>query len=223
MFAGLTAVGKTTHSSILARALGYRVVSATDALLKELQLDPTAKRVWFDRLEDIEDRRDSDSTIDDRVDTALIRKASDESHIVFDTWALPWLSSAPAYRIKILSDELASARKAYVSQGLSRSLDLDGCVDLLEHKNRRSRDRFLSRHSIDLDDESVFDLVLDSSALIPKPTFRCAREGIRALKPLIETLTRATIEPSPDHLQIARRVIDRHLGGIIKNVTAPTF
>jgi cytidylate kinase len=209
MFSGLTAVGKTTHSHILARQLKSEYVSATTLLLQEVGYKRRdGGHPWFDDLQHIENVRDLNSKIDDTVDESLLRRARIANGAVFDTWALPWLSDGlPAYRIRLNSDPIARARKAYVSQGLRRNLDEAACLALILEKDERTRLRFKVRRNIDIDDDEAFDVVLDTTRLIPQATFRDARSGILSLKPLVWTLVEATRSPRKEVLHLLEEQI----------------
>ena len=137
MIAGLTAVGKTTHSRILARQLGYDVVGATEYLLSNANFDTTRGHPWLEHLTELEAQRDREGSIDDAVDAAL---CADTRTLACDAYSIlgrpPWLSPAPALRIKLVSTPIAAARKVYVSQGLNRKRNLSECMDHMLEKNR---------------------------------------------------------------------------------------
>lgn len=208
-FAGLTAVGKTTHARILARSLGVPVIEATPLLLAAAgRSGEHGDHPWFTGLDAMEQLRDEDSSIDASIDRQLVTLSQTLDDAVFDTWALPWLTTAPGMRILLQSNPQARAWKAYVSQGLRRRLTVDECGQLIAKKDAASRDRFLNRHGFDITDDAVFDVVIDSSALMTGPTFASARHGISALKPLIELCVLAWKAPTRASL----RALDESLG-----------
>jgi cytidylate kinase len=187
--AGLTAAGKTTHGKLLAAALGYEYVSATQLFLKHLKM--TAEKpegLWFRAFDEIEKAR-ADDSVDDAVESELRQLASERSHTVFDTWALPWITDLPMLRIWFESDVESRNRKSYVSQffsGIDRKLTLDECLPHISAKDDTTRERFLRRHKFDLfSDHECFDIRVTNSSLIPDPSVQCARAGIRTLSSVL--------------------------------------
>src|SRR3954452_3663938 len=113
-FAGLTAAGKTTHARLLAEALGYDYVCATDIVLEILGMESSSRGVWFERFDEIRSARAGDG-VDAELDRRLEEMAATRRSTVFDTWALAWLSPSPLVRIWIESDLASRARKCLVS------------------------------------------------------------------------------------------------------------
>ncbi|WP_427174520.1 cytidylate kinase family protein [Arthrobacter sp. 92] len=183
-FAGLTAAGKTTHARILAESLGYRYVSATELLLKILNIDHNPDRVWFERSDEVAAARQGDWA-DQELETQLVRLAKTESGIVFDTWALAWIAEEPMVRIWIEFDLDSRARKCYVSQ-CDPVLSIEQCKTLADAKDESTRQSFLRRHGYDLrQDRHKYDRVITNSHLIPKATHMAAAEGIRVFSPTL--------------------------------------
>jgi cytidylate kinase len=185
-FAGLTAAGKTTHARLVAAQLGYEYISATDLMLRLVGLDsvPSAG-VWFTHFEQLERAR-ADDRIDDELERQLTDLASTRQGIVFDTWALPWISDVEMVRVWIESDHRSRSWKCFVSQGAEPRLDVAACSRLVEAKDRTTRRRFLRRHDFDLfTDRRLFDAVLDNTRLITAPTWSAAQAGINRFAPYV--------------------------------------
>lgn len=189
-FAGLTAAGKTTHARLLADHLGYKYVSATEILLDILGFksqDP--KRVWFQHMDEIEQAR-TDETVDEELESRLIELADSKDGLVLDTWALPWIYSAPLVRIWIESDRLSRHWKCYVSQGDSPRLTLEECAALIDRKDGATRQSFLKRHNFDLfSDHGVFDAALTNTHMIDAPTATASKVGIQTFEPVMRMVT----------------------------------
>lgn len=208
LISGLTAVGKTTHSRILARDLGIPVVEATPIVLRYSQ-QPIEESPWFASLDEIESRRNQDETIDDRVDRELLELCQRMPAGVFDTWGLPWLFQGEGLRIALTSSHEAASRKVYVSQGEIPFFDMAGCRNHMDSKNHSSVERFSRRSSVDLLDYDSFDVVLDTSCLIPSPTREDALKGIRSLAPVVAAIaacygTSSSISRSALRSELAR-------------------
>lgn len=187
-FAGLTAAGKTTHAKLLAEALGYEYISATDVLMDVLGMRRSESRtVWFTHLDAIHSMRESDE-VDDELERRLIKIAGDNDGLVLDTWALPWICQLPMVRLWMESDELSRTWKCFLSQekDVNISCDMSTCGRLVHKKDQETRKIFLRRHRFDLfSDRTVFDLILSNTDLIAAPTRQAADRGIAKFAPVV--------------------------------------
>lgn len=196
--AGLTAAGKTTHGKLLATQLGYEYVSATDVLLELAGLgELDSEQAWFSAYDKIQKAREGYS-IDIELERRLNDLAASRDGVVFDTWALAWISPSPMIRIWIESDLPSRARKCYVSQR-EPLLDLQQCQELIERKDQESRENFLERHDFDLFvDRGKYHLILDNSMLIPEPIHESSRAGIETFAPVVRMAVSAVASNAPD-------------------------
>jgi cytidylate kinase len=193
---GLTAAGKTTHALLIAKWLGYDYVSASELMLRLLKVSAdTDNSLWATSLSTIERLRD-EYPADEEVNRLLIAEAQRRTCTVFDSWSLPWLADGiPCIRLYIESDLESRTLKVSVSQQpRGTRLSLDACRALAEEKDRTTADRLRPLLGVDIrTDRSVFDAVLDSSALIREPTITAARAGISAFH--------ATVQEALDRLR----------------------
>lgn len=180
---GPTAAGKTTHAQLIATALQFDYVSASEALLRVTGFPPSNNDRWitdFDALAHL--RRGGD--LDRVVDEWLLDHAVTASNTVYDSWTFAHLYNGPAPLIRIfLSSDLNSRTwKCRVSQEPNGPrLDLDGCRRLIEEKDRTSAELFGQLYGIDvLNPPANSDIVIDNGDLITGPTIEAARTGIRA-------------------------------------------
>jgi cytidylate kinase len=186
VISGLTAAGKTTHALLLAEALGYKCVSATEILadLCHIPYDKSGQ-FWIEHGAAIECVREGDE-IDHELDRRMIELAETKDQQVFDAWALPWISKAQMIRIWLESDSQSRKWKCFVSQGPNPRLTLDECEKLIWEKDSRARNRFRRLHSFDLFyNRAIFDVVLDNSRFIEAPTYSSARKGIQQFHPIL--------------------------------------
>jgi len=200
-FAGLTAAGKTTHARLLADALGYSYVSATDILFEILRVPEQGRDIWFTQLDAISAAREGDA-VDDELESRLEGLARTRDRTVFDSWALAWICPSPMVRIWIESDLASRTRKCLVSLG-EEPRSLAECEAVLRAKDDHNRAMFLRRHGFDLfRDRSRYHAVLCNSHLIPCPASRDARRGIEAFAPVVRAVALAVMDS--DAVALAR-------------------
>jgi cytidylate kinase len=177
--AGLTAAGKTTHSQLIASAFSVPYFSGS-ALLSELADMPGPWKPDIDVLR-------SQGDLDLELDRMMVRKFESSAEGIFDTWALPWLSSSDAVRVWIESDMDSRVRKAAVTE-LRRGLrpNMSDVRKVVESKDSFSRELFTRLYDFDLyDDHEVFDIVIDNSSFIPRATIEASDRGIREFNRLM--------------------------------------
>ena len=176
---GLSAAGKTTHTYLLARALGFETVHFTDVLLEILGIPGTPfGQVWLHRLHEIEAMRDGGGA-DADADELIVNRMVTEEGLVVDSILSPWLGPDDAVRIWIGSDRLSRSWKCIVSSLPDYEIDTVRAVNLLDEKDGLMRSRFLRDRGIDCyTDRSPFDFVLDNSHVISAPTRAASHRGI---------------------------------------------
>jgi cytidylate kinase len=189
-FAGLTAAGKTTHARLLAEQLGYEVISATAIILDILGVRANPEKIWFTNYERIQKAREDDG-IDSELERRIRKLADSQDGLILDTWAMAYIYEGPLIRVWIESDEDSRVRKCYVSQGREKSLNLSACRQLIQEKDTSVRSQFIRRLHFDLfRDRSKYDAIVTNSDLIPEPTDRCSRAGIRTFVPVVHDVVR---------------------------------
>lgn len=181
VFSGMTAAGKTTHAKLLARQLGFEYVAAIDVILALLGINKDPEGIWtreprlFDAF--------NDPSLNRAVDAQLVELSKTRGGVVFDAWALPWLSDAPMMKIWVESDVASRRRKVLVSQ-LRSGIAADSSI--LERKDLASRDNFLNTYGFDiLNDRTPFDAILDNTELIPTATIAASDLGISRFAPVV--------------------------------------
>lgn len=178
-FSGYTAVGKTTHSLLLAATLGLSYVSASEILLDRLGVDraqANESQIWFHRYHEFGTLLKSTS-IDAEIDELLGHRARNDDGVVFDTRFLPWFSGDRPMRIWLESDLAARARKCFVS--MDPGPDVMDCAIKVQQRDTLDVERLMNGHrQIFAPSRDIFDAVLDNSTLIREATRQCADVGI---------------------------------------------
>lgn len=181
VISGYTAAGKTTHTRLLAQALGYDLVWAAGLLLERLGFDldrEDESQLWFHRYADIGEMRDG-TDVDARIDAIMVSRVRDGDQTVFDARYLPWAAeSAPLLRVWLGSDQPSRARKCHVSLGDGAPSVLE-CAAHMDAKDAYDVARIAECFgAVFGPNEDVFDVVLDNSCFIPHATAACAKRGI---------------------------------------------
>jgi cytidylate kinase len=213
---GLTAAGKTTHARLLASTLGYSYVSGSAVLAAAAGLSVDSDRDWWiPHGAALSGLRACDD-LDREVDRRLVAWSHRESHVVFDAWALPWLSKAPMLRIWLQSEDGSRDRKCVVSHMGSRPVTLEDARAIIVEKDAESREIFRRLYGFDLFIEhDCFDVVLDLSRLIPKPTRECSATSVRRADAALSAIVLAALRhPSADPARMADAIGDLPRGAV---------
>jgi cytidylate kinase len=177
VISGLAAAGKTTHALLLAKALGFDCISADD---------PLPARVGFAR--EASDgsrngRAKGVASIEKTVNT-VTEALQTRDETVFDSWAAPWLpSTAPCVRVWIESTlESRSARMRAAQEPYGPLLALEECMLLVATKDAESARQHQALLGVGFGtDQSVFDVMVNASALAGVHSIDSTRRGIAAL------------------------------------------
>ncbi len=190
VISGLTAAGKTTHSLLLSKALGFAYVSASQIMAQFAGYTvDSATESWWDKLGDALEAERESGLLDQTLDAEMCHRAAESHAQVFDAWALPWTSSDSMLRIWLQSSRESRTLKCAVSL-LPTTYPLEKCQRIVDEKDAHSRQMFQRLHGFDLfTDHHIFDFIVDSSELIGEPTPESAAEGIARLDPVLCSLS----------------------------------
>ncbi len=149
--------------------------------------------------------RKATSALDRTVDMSLTNLLSQGDGIVFDAWALPWLSTSPAVRIWLESSMETRVMKSMVSHRNHEGVTQKKIRTLLRDKDEEARSLFFSLYGFDIfTDRSVFDLVLDVSRFICAPTVVASRESVRQVDSIISAFVAERIGLGRQHMALAQ-------------------
>lgn len=150
--AGLTGSGKNTLGELLAKELGYRMVCPTFKDLAEKEGIP---------LMEFQKKAEGDPDVDRKFDAVLKEQAS-AGNCVITTWLGPWMVDADL-KIKVSAPPEIRAGRIAGRDGM-------GAKEALEHllaRDESNRKRYKKLYGIDIDNEDIFDAVLDSGKHSP--------------------------------------------------------
>jgi predicted cytidylate kinase len=155
--------GKTRVSQVLAARLGYKYIStgqihrsiAEELLMNSLELNVHAE---------------SDPDIDKRVDSVLIRLASDGTNYVVDS-RLAWHFVKNSLKVCLTVDPNLGAARVFADSGRREeplyANQAGAKAQLMARKESENR-RFLSTYGIDCADLHNYDVVIDTSYSDPE-------------------------------------------------------
>lgn len=220
---GLTAVGKTTHSNLVALDYELKYVSASSFLLQKMNLDCSnlPKNFWVSPdAARLRSERAKDLSVDKWVDQRMIKAVEDLDKAVFDTWALPWLTDKAGLRICLESSTTARWWKAIISHGPESQMKPEEVLKGLEEKDRTTREYFLSSYGFDIfHDRNVFDYVIDITDFITAPTLEASRVSIARVQEIVETIVDYYYSSFDDDLRRIGNLFARYGRGVF--VKAP--
>lgn len=218
--AGLTAAGKTTHSKLISLEYEMKYVSASSFLLKTASINPdeVPANFWVSpEAAFLEERRVSDKSIDMWVDKRMIEAATQLKNTVFDSWALPWLSTESGIRIWLESSLQSRVWKAIVSHGSTGDANTSNVLEKVKEKDVFSRNYFLSTYGFDIEqDHDVFDFIIDITQFISKPTLAASQISISTCQEIISSLIKAENMGGENRLRIIAKLIDQYGEAVIR-------
>ncbi|MFB9834534.1 cytidylate kinase family protein [Actinoallomurus acaciae] len=198
MVSGFTAAGKTTHSRLLATALGWRYVSMSRIRRSYVVGSSSSEEEWIpegDRL------RSANTALDHEMDRRLAElvESSDEP-VVVDAWLQPWLcESKNAVRVWLHSDFSSRLLKAQVSRLRSGLRPSPVIRTTIADKDAFSVEHFRRLYGIEFGpDPDIFDLRLDNSEWIGEATIRASDEGISRFAPIFNMHVDAILQAGKD-------------------------
>ncbi len=149
---GLTGSGKNTLGELLAKELGYMLVCPT---FKDL-----AKKEGISLME-FHKKAEKDPDIDKKFDELLKEQA--KSNCVVTTWLGPWIVDADI-RIKVVASLQTRAERIAKRDGMT----VEEAKKHIQQRDDNNRKRYKKLYGIDIDNEDIFDAVLNSGINNPQ-------------------------------------------------------
>ncbi len=154
---GLPGSGTSTTCKGLRERLGWRYVNAGD-FFRQLAVDQGVS------LAEMGQRAEADGAVDRELDERMVRLARQEPNLIMEGRLSGWMAlrqGLPA--LKVWCHAPLEVRAGRV--GLRDSQTTEQAVRDIGVREHSEHQRYARHHQIDLDDLSIYDLVLDTVAL----------------------------------------------------------
>jgi len=152
---GLVGSGKTTAGKIIARRLGYQLISPS---FKDIARTNGMSLSSFQKMAETDK-----GAIDKKFD-AYIRKELKKQNSVVSTWLGPWLADGNrVLRIWLFASEFVRAKRAAKRDDVSYTTALRR----LRHREKSNRQRYMKYYNIDIDNLDIFDICINSEKYRP--------------------------------------------------------
>lgn len=161
---GLTGSGKDTLGRLVAKELGYRMVSPT---FKDLAKKEGVSLMEFQKM------AEKDPDIDRKFDDVL-REETLKGDCVVTTWLGPWMVEADV-RIKVFAPAKIRAERIAKRDGLS----YDEAIRHVNERDDNNRKRYKNLYKIDIDNDDIFDACINSGVYNPEQLLKIAMELIK--------------------------------------------
>ena len=187
LISGFTAAGKTTHARLLAAHLGFEYLGASQ-LRRALLRSPADDlgREW-DPAVDL--RRQKTPACDRMLDDLISRKIQASARpLVVDAWLQPWLSTDDAaIRVWIESSSESRTHKATVTFLRTQAEVPPDVGTQIADKDEFSCRMFSKLYGIEFGpNPRVFDLIIDNSGYMDRPSIEASNVGIAQFEPMLE-------------------------------------
>lgn len=152
--AGLAGSGKDVTANVVAQRLGIGRV--------KFGLKEVASAMGISLLE-VMQRAERDPAIDRELDNR-ISDAAHKGDCVLSTWLGPWLIRDASMRVWLQASEEVRARRIV-------GRDKFTYIDALKHvkeRDERNRKRYFALYGISIDDQSAFDLIINTEIYSPE-------------------------------------------------------
>lgn len=157
LIAGLTGTGKSSIAKTAAEYLGLNYISGS-AILKSLMKNPPTTWESKEGVEKVKERL-KNTSIDKKTDTKLLEEIKKNENVVVDSWVAPWIWKGEGIRVYLKTrDDIRVQRVARRDK-----MDEEEVKKYIETKDKVSKAIYKKLYKVDIDDISIFDLVIDTS------------------------------------------------------------
>ena len=110
---------------------------------------------------------DKDKSIDEKIDGVIKAMNKDGNAYIVDS-RLAWHFMPDSFKVKLTVEKNAAAERIFndnLRSGESKYKNVDEVIKAIEERRHSERERFLRVYQVDIEDNSAFDLVIDTTNL----------------------------------------------------------
>lgn len=157
---GLIGSGKTSVCRELSALTGWRVVSA-GTILRRMAEDRGLSVIELNEI------AKTDKSIDKLIDDQLIALRDSSESLIVDS-RLAWHFIPNSYKVHLIVDTSIAANRVFNAQRSDESYATpEAAYAANAQRQTIENERFKQYYGIDCEDQSNYDLILDSSAMLP--------------------------------------------------------
>lgn len=156
-FSGPPGSGKTTVAEIVSERLGYKLI-LTGRVFREQAGEAGMDVLEYNRL------AEGNRSIDEKLDAEIIRLAKANDDAVVEgrlAGQLLMREGIPALKVFVTAPPRVRAERIVKRE----ATDIESETRILIDRESSERKRYIEFYGIDIDDMSVYDLVIDSTAI----------------------------------------------------------
>ena len=112
---------------------------------------------------------DKDKSIDEKIDGVIKSMNNDGNAYIVDS-RLAWHFMPDSFKVKLIVDKNIAAERIFNDKkrsGESEYTDVAQVITAIEERRHSERERFLRVYQVDIENNSAFDLVIDTTNLSP--------------------------------------------------------
>jgi cytidylate kinase len=157
---GLIGSGKTSVCRELSALTGWRVVSA-GTILRRMAEDRGLSVIELNEI------AKTDDSIDKLIDNQLIALQDSSESLIVDS-RLAWHFIPNSYKVHLIVDTSIAANRVFNAQRSDESYATpEAAYAANAQRQTIENERFKQYYGIDCEDQSNYDLILDSSGMLP--------------------------------------------------------
>lgn len=165
--------GKSTAAAALAESLDYEHVSGGD-IFRELAADRGVSALELNK------RAETDDSIDHDLDRRLRQVAAERDDLVLESRLAGWMAGEHA-DFRVWLDAPLSVRAERIAEREGKSTDI--ARKETEERAASEARRYQTYYGIDIEDLSIYDLVLNTARLEPDGVVEAIATVVRAYNP----------------------------------------
>lgn len=154
--------GKSTVAKKLSEELGL-IYYSTGSAQRQIATQMGITTLQLNHL------ADKDKSIDEKIDGVIKSMNNDGNAYIVDS-RLAWHFMPDSFKVKLIVNKNIAAERIFNDRkrsGESKYTDVAQVITAIEERRHSERERFLRVYQVDIENNSAFDLVIDTTNLSP--------------------------------------------------------